>query len=71
MVSGSKLSGLSIRHVSIDSIDVGLPQLAMHSANELIGSNDTFYLYNAFGKFYNVSIKNELSNIEIIDNKIN
>ena len=69
MSTGSTLSGLSIRHVSIDSIDVGLPQLAMHSANEVIGSNDTFYLYKAFKKFYDISIKNELDSVEIIDKK--
>lgn len=69
MTTGSTLSGLSIRHVSIDSIDVGIPQLAMHSANELIGSDDTHYLYKAFKKFYNISIKSEKNNIEIIEKK--
>jgi len=67
MSTGSTLSRLSIRHVSIDSIDVGLPQLAMHSANEVIGSDDTFSLYKAFSKFYNVYIKYELNNIEVVD----
>ncbi len=66
MSTGSTLSGLSIRHVSIDSIDVGIPQLAMHSANEVIGSDDTFYLYKAFKKFYKISIKNNNDNIELI-----
>lgn len=69
MTTGSTLSGLSIRHVSIDSIDVGIPQLAMHSANELIGSDDTFYLYKAFKKFYDVTIKNENNSIQIFDRK--
>ena len=69
MTTGSTLSGLSIRHVSIDSIDVGLAQLAMHSANEVMGSDDTFYLYKAFKKFYDISIKRELDTIEIIQNE--
>jgi len=69
MSTGSTLSGLSIRHVSIDSIDVGLPQLAMHSANEVIGSDDPFYLYKAFKKFYDVSIKNDISSIRLIDKR--
>lgn len=68
MSTGSTLSGLSIRHVSIDSIDVGIPQLAMHSANEVIGADDTFYLYKAFKKFYNISIKHNLDNIKIKEN---
>ena len=67
MTTGSTLSGLSIRHVSIDSIDVGIPQLAMHSANELIGADDTFYLYKAFKKFYDISIQNKLDTIQIIE----
>lgn len=69
MSTGSTLSSLSIRHVSIDSIDVGLAQLAMHSANEVIGSDDTFYLYNAFKKFYDISIKYELDDIQIMEKK--
>lgn len=67
MTTGSTLSGLSIRHVSIDSIDVGIPQLAMHSANELIGSEDTFYLYKAFKKFYDISISYKHDDIKIIE----
>lgn len=39
----------------------------MHSANEVIGSDDTFYLYNAFKKFYNVSIKYGVDDIQIMD----
>ena len=65
--TGSTLSGLSIRHVSTDSIDVGIPQLAMHSSRELIGSDDLFYLYNVFKKFYDISIKWDKNTIEIID----
>ena len=69
MSTGSTLSGLSIRHVSIDSIDVGLPQLAMHSANEVIGSDDTFYLYKAFKKFYDISIESNNNSIRIKEKK--
>lgn len=67
MSNGSTLSGLSIRHVSIDSIDVGIPQLAMHSSNELIGDMDTLYLYKAFKVFFDVSIKREHDNIKLIE----
>lgn len=66
MSTGSTLSGLSIKHVSVDSIDVGLPQLAMHSGNELVGSDDIFYLYKVFKKFYDTTIKRKLDSIEII-----
>jgi histidinol dehydrogenase len=56
-------------HVSIDSIDVGIPQLAMHSANEVVGSDDTFYLYKVFKKFYDVSIKYEGDSIGLLSRK--
>lgn len=69
MTTGATLSGLSIRHVSINSIDIGIPQLAMHSANEVIGSKDTFYLYKALKKFYDISIKYGKNSIKIIDKK--
>ena len=67
MTTGSTLSGLSIRHVSIDSIDVGIPQLAMHSANEVIGSDDTYYIYKTFKKFYDISIKNDNDSIKLTE----
>ena len=67
MVAGGTLSGLCVRHVSIDSIDVGISQLAMHSANELMGSDDTFYLFKSFKKFYDVFIDYEKDNIQIVE----
>lgn len=67
MSSGGTLSELCIRHVSIDAIDVGLPQLAMHSANEVVGNDDTFSIYKVFKKFYDVSIKREKECIKMID----
>jgi len=65
MTTGSTLSGLCIRHVSVDSLDVGIPQLAMHSGNELAGADDTFYLYKVFKKFYDVSFKCENDVLQI------
>ncbi len=65
MTSGSTLSGISLRHVSIDSIDIGLGQLAMHGAKEVVGSKDSYYLYLAFKKFYETKIKKEKDRIQI------
>lgn len=56
MTSGSTLSGISLRHVSIDSIDIGLAELAMHGAKEIVGSDDPFYLYLSFKEYYNTCI---------------
>jgi len=68
MCGGSTLSGLSIRHVSTNSIDIGIAQLAMHSANETVGTDDTFSLYNALKMFYNVSIINSFNSFQLIEN---
>ena len=65
MTSGSTLSGISLRHVSIDSIDIGLGQLAMHGAKEIMGSKDAYYLYLAFKKFYETKITKKKDKIEL------
>ena len=59
MKCGSTLGGISQSHVSIDSIDIGLPQLAMHSATETIGIMDITYMYKVLLEFYNTTIQKE------------
>lgn len=66
MVSGSTIGGINQRHVSVDSVDIGLPQLAMHSANETIGTNDVLYMYEALLSFYNSTIVKEQNKIKIL-----
>ncbi len=51
MVGGSTLGNISTAHVSLPSADIGLPQLAMHSAYETAGVKDTWY-YIAFAKTF-------------------
>lgn len=55
--TGSTQAGASLRHLSINSLDVGLPMLAMHSSMEVIGDKDTYFLYKAFDKFYQIHYK--------------
>jgi len=55
--TGSTQAGASLRHLSINSLDVGLPMLAMHSSMEVIGNKDTYHLYKAFKKFYKIKYK--------------
>ena len=50
---GSTLGALSLRHVSIPSVDIGLAQLAMHSAMETAGSKDFESLIKVITAFYN------------------
>lgn len=52
IAGGSTLGNISIAHVAIPSADVGLPQLAMHSAVETAGSRDTGYAINMFKTLY-------------------
>ena len=44
IMGGSTLGNISISHCSIPSADIGLPQLAMHSAFETAGTKDVEYL---------------------------
>lgn len=56
---GSTLGNISNTHVSILSIDIGLPQLAMHSINETAGVKDNEYAIRAFETFYSTIIIKE------------
>ena len=49
---GATLGGISLSHVSVTAVDVGLPQLAMHSALETIGSKDVYQMYLGLKAFY-------------------
>ena len=53
---GSTLGNISLSHVSVDSVDIGLAQLAMHSCYETAGAKDTEYLVRAMTEFYSRSI---------------
>ncbi len=52
MPGGSTLGNLLTRQVSLHGVDVGLPQLAMHSAYETAGVCDTAHLVHALRAFY-------------------
>lgn len=43
---GSTLGTLSISHLGIKTVDIGLAQLAMHSNYEVAGCEDVIYMYN-------------------------
>lgn len=52
IAGGSTLGNISTAHVSVASVDIGLPQLAMHSAVETAGIMDTWYGIAALKEFY-------------------
>lgn len=47
MLGGSTLGNISQAQVAMNTVDVGLPQLAMHSPYETAGARDTAYLIEA------------------------
>ncbi len=52
ILGGSTLGNISTAHVSVSSVDIGLPQLAMHSAVETAGVKDLAYAVKAFEAFF-------------------
>ena len=52
MLGGSTLGRISISHVSLSTVDIGLPQLAMHSPYETAGVRDTEYLVRAMRTYF-------------------
>lgn len=51
-VGGSTIGPISSTHLEIDSVDLGIPMLAMHSVRELCGTDDLFYLKELIREFF-------------------
>lgn len=51
-VGGSTLGNISMTQLSLNCVDIGLPQLAMHSPYETAGVKDTEYMIRAVTEFY-------------------
>lgn len=56
LAGGSTLGNISSSQVSIHTVDVGLPQLAMHSCYETAGVKDALYLEKAMGELFAMSL---------------
>ena len=56
MKGGSTLGNLSNIQVSLHAVDVGLPQLAMHSSFETAGADDTQSAVNVFTEYYRADL---------------
>ena len=56
---GSTLGNISLAHVSVPSVDIGLAQLAMHSCYETAGVNDSLYLEDAMAAYYSTTLENK------------
>ena len=63
IAGGSTLGNLSNTVVSMNAVDIGLPQLAMHSAYETAGAKDVGYAFETLKAFFE-------ANIDIKDDKV-
>ena len=59
MPGGSTLGNISLCHVSVPSVDIGLPQLAMHSCYETAACKDAESLVRAMKTFYASALEAE------------
>ena len=54
---GSTLGNIAMSQVSMNGVDIGLPQLAMHSSYETAGIKDTYYMVKVMEEFFNSHIE--------------
>lgn len=57
MLGGSTLGNISQNQVALNTVDIGLPQLAMHSPYETAGAKDTAYLVEAARVLFSSSVE--------------
>ncbi len=57
MLGGSTLGSISDTKVSVPTVDIGLAQLAMHSANETAGALDLSEMISAMTEFFGTSVE--------------
>ena len=66
---GSTLGNIVVSQIPMLTLDIGLAQLAMHSAYETAGAQDVLHMINASRAFYHTAIKageNSLYDIDVV-----
>ncbi|MBO5411873.1 MAG: M18 family aminopeptidase [Clostridia bacterium] len=63
--SGSTLGAISLAHVSVMSVDIGIAQLAMHSANECFAKSDYQSMVKALTEFYSSEINVDETGVNV------
>ena len=66
MPGGSTLGNISTTRVSISSVDIGIPQLGMHSSTETVAYSDFESMIDAMSEFYSSKILTDGQNIKIV-----
>lgn len=57
MAGGSTLGSIANTQVSLNMADIGLAQLAMHSAFETAGAEDTAHMVQALKTFFGMTLR--------------
>lgn len=57
MAGGSTLGNIANTKISLNTVDIGLPQLAMHSPYETAGTKDTEYFCRVAKAFFSSSVR--------------
>lgn len=65
-IGGSTLGAISGTHVSVPAVDVGIPQLAMHSATETVAASDVSDMVKILTELYSSGISKTINEIQII-----
>ena len=63
---GSTLGNISLAHVSVPTVDIGLAQLAMHSCCETAGVQDAIHLQTAMTAYYGTTLERAGEQIRIL-----
>ena len=66
---GSTLGNISLSQVAVRSVDIGLPQLAMHSCYETAGAKDTAFLVRAAAHFFSSTLAVQKESFALLDGK--
>ena len=62
------MGNVSNAHVSLNTVDIGLAQLAMHSCYETVGARDTKNLVDVMTVFYSKTFRvDKAGSFELVD----